>query len=238
MHLLSEREIKNKGNEELDRVRKIDTYLSTKTKELNIFKFEIEKQKQVLLDDFIKFKENITKERDNLNSDIGAIRKEKEKDYSFLSQLTIQANEKIRLAEELEKKLVNRESQLCTREESLKKRLESIDISERQLKDKEALINCELETLKRDQYNQELENKATTLEFGTREKNIKIKEKYIENKLFEINLGMEANKKNSSMLKEREIEFKKNIEVEKIKLSDSRSTLDRAWTEFRNKSHT
>lgn len=235
MKILSKKEVKSVKNTELDKVKVISDYISRRTKELNIFKLDIQKQKQVILEEFLRFQEDLLQRKDEIQNSVSSLETKRDMAFNALSRLSFEAEDKFRLAKEIENKTSIKEQNISQREAKIETRNNEIDEREQILNTRALSLSKRSEVIAREEG--ELENLKikNNTEFITRESKVKRQEQSISERLNELSLSAQANVKTAELLKEREKEFEEYMKKEKALLADGRETLARAFANLKSK---
>jgi chromosome segregation ATPase len=235
MKLLSPKEVKTEVQDQLNRGRDIDKYVSTKVRELNTFKTEYEKRKKAILDDFQSFVENITGEKVKLEGRFASLEARRGAAFKSLSHLALKAEKDLAKVEEIESTFAIKEKNLEARESKVSEEIKKTAKRELEL-NKMAEANSK-ERIRLDKYDNDLQSRANKIAAGLQERENKIgkKEEAVDNQLEELNLAIQANTKTAELLDLREKNFEKYKEEQERLLQDKRDTLNRAWSELSTK---
>lgn len=235
MKLLSKSDIKKTKSDGLERVREINEYVSKKNKELNDLKIKFDERKKIILTDFVVFAEKITQDKNKLESTLSSTEEKKDFALHSLATISVDANEKYEQAKDSRERVAKIQIDLEVREKNVNNKSSELRDREHMLNTLAADVSERSLIARLDERDIELLKVKTNIEFTAREKKIKSDEESIMNRLGELGMAAQANKKTAQLLKEREKQFEEEMRIEKIKLKDGRETLERAFQELRSK---
>lgn len=235
MNLLDKKEIKKIKDDELARAQKINEYMSAKTRELNDFKKEHEDKKKAILSDFVAFAQGIARQKSGLESGLSTTEERKLTAFNSLASLSVNAEGKYELAKKIESTFSLREEKLGKREVKLEERIKVIDERENMLNGRASSLSARSQVVQVEEDRLEIKKIQANTDILEREKKIKRQEQVIDDRLIDLNLAAQANKKTAELLEERERQINEDLRIEKIQLKDGREALARGFEELRNK---